>query len=66
VGEPSSAEQYITLQACVDLFKKAFLMLPPQVLRYTEEGKTELPLHQAGRSCGSVRTPTRSPTSSSR
>ena len=43
-----TAEQYITLQACVDLFKKAFLMLPPQVLRYTEAGKFEVPGHAAG------------------
>lgn len=42
------AEQYITLQACVDLFKRAFLMLPPQVLRYTERGKYDLPTHPAG------------------
>lgn len=50
-GQPvsaSTAEQYITLQACVDLFKKAFLMLPPQVLQYTEQGKRELPTHPAG------------------
>jgi HK97 family phage portal protein len=45
---PASSEQYITLQACVDLFKKAFLMLPPQVLRYTEAGKFEVPGHAAG------------------
>lgn len=45
----STAEQYITLQACADLFKRAFLMLPPQVLRYTEQGKTELPSHPAAR-----------------
>lgn len=43
-----TSEQYITLQACVDLFKKAFLMLPPQVLRYTEAGKVEVLGHQAG------------------
>lgn len=50
-GEPVSAataEQYITLQACTDLFKKAFLMLPPQVLRYAEQGKFEVPGHPAG------------------
>lgn len=49
VVSQSSAEQYITLQACVDLFKRAFLTLPPQVLRYTEAGKFEVPGHQAGR-----------------
>lgn len=50
-GEPVSAttaEQYITLQACTDLFKKAFLMLPPQVLRYTDRGRFEAPGHPAG------------------
>jgi len=44
----ATAEQYITLQACVDLFKKAFLMLPPQVLQYTATGKVEMPGHPAG------------------
>jgi len=44
----SKAEQYITLQACVDLFKRAFLMLPAQVIRYTDAGKLEVPNHPAG------------------
>ena len=48
VVSQSTAEQYITLQACVDLFKRAFLMLPPQVIRYTENGKVEVPSHPAG------------------
>jgi len=48
VVSQATAEQYITLQACVDLFKKSFLMLPPQILRYTQQGKIEVPGHQAG------------------
>jgi len=47
VVSEATAEQYVTLQACVDLFKRAFLTLPPQVLRYTDAGKLEVSSHPA-------------------